>query len=104
MVRPTDLQDNLSKTQAVERIFDSLRQHHDNEQRNFAQQVQQNLRQEKESIEQLQGRDQLKLSTDLEKEHTREEPLPQPRKERKKKKSEDEPRPKSGDSSFDIIV
>lgn len=101
-MRPSDLQDNFSKTQAVERIYDRLRQHPDNTQREFAQQVQQDIQRKSKTVEQLKMRDEIELSTNLAKENTREKS--KNRETEKKEKEEEEERGKSTGCIIDITI
>ncbi len=101
MVRPTDLQDNLSKTQAVERVFQSMRQQPDNEQSNFALQVQQKAMREKESVEEMEDQHQIEMKTSLEKKREREK---QEEREKRKKKEKEEKIGKTGDYLIDITI
>ncbi len=101
MVRATDLQDNLSKTQAVQRVFQTMQQQPDNQQKGFAQVVQKNIDDENETVEEMEEMDQLEISTHLEKENTREESK---KFTKRKKKEKEEKRGKSSDSIIDIII
>jgi len=101
MLRPTDLQDNLSKTQAVQRVFQTMQQQPDNQQKGFAQVVQQNLHEEKETVEEMEAMDQLEISTNIEKENTREESK---KFNKRKKKEKEKARVKSSDSIIDITI
>jgi hypothetical protein len=101
MVRALDLQDNLSKTPAVERIAQSARQQPDLDQRAFAQQVQQMAVQQKERTEPMEMRSQVELETEKERLKERKEQM---ERERKKKPEKEEPRGKSGDHLIDITI
>ena len=101
MVRPLDLQDNLSKVQAVERVFQNLRQQPDQEQRAFVLTLKQIALEEKETTEPMDEQHQLELEAEKEKEKERRE---QKERERKKKKEEEHTRGPSGDHIIDIIA
>ena len=100
MVRMTDLQDNLSKTQAVERIFQTMRQQPDTDQRAFAQVVQRMKEQQKEATEPMEQQDEVNITGEKDQNTERSE---QKERERKKKKEKSEKR-KSGDHNIDITV
>ena len=101
MLRPTDLQDNLSKTQAVQKVFQTMQQQPDNQQKGFAQVVKENIEEENETVEQLDETDQLEISTLLDKKTTREE---QKKFTKRKKKEKEEKRVKSSDNIIDITI
>ena len=101
MLRPTDLQDNLSKTQAVQKVFQTMQQQPDNQQKGFAQVVKENIEEENETVEQLDETDQLEISTLLDKKTTREE---QKKFTKRKKKEKEVERVKSSDNIIDITI
>ena len=101
MLRPTDLQDNLSKTQAVQKVFQTMQQQPDNQQKGFAQVVKENIEEENETVEQLDETDQLEITTLLDKKTTREE---QKKFTKRKKKEKEVERVKSSDNIIDITI
>ena len=86
MVRLLDLQDNFSKTQAVERIAQIDRQKPQNDQGQFAQTMQQIALQEETTTEPMREQDQVEL--DSEEEKSSSERKEREDKKRRKKKEE----------------
>lgn len=86
MVRSLDLQDNFSKTQAVERIAQIDKQKPQNDQGQFAQTMQQAALQEETTAEPMREQDQVELNS--EEEESSAERKERDDKKRKKKKEE----------------
>lgn len=102
MVRMLDLQDSLSKVQAVERIFENMRQQPDGNQKAFAQSVQQFVRQQQERVESTLQQEEAENIREREKERERGEL--KERERRKKEAEEEKERRKTGSHLIDITV
>jgi len=101
MVKLLDLQDNLSKTQAVERIAQIDRHKPQNDQNQFAQTMQQLALQEETTTEPMRQQDQIEFSAESEKKAAER----QPREEKKRRKRREQPVPKSPSKHLiDIVV
>ena len=104
MVKMVELQDNLSKTRAVERIYDTMRQQPDTDQRTFSQAVKDMLQQERQAVEQT---DQQKDSSSIQEELTEGEQEEREEKEkrlRKNKETEEEETTTSADHIIDVKI
>jgi len=101
MVKMIDLQDNLTKTVAVERIAQSERHKPDNDQKQFLQTVQQMALQQHESTEPMLQQDQIQWNSEKEKSAERQE---RQDKQRKKKEEKEEKSPISSEHLIDIKV
>ncbi len=102
MVRMLELQDNLSKVQAVERIFESMRQQPEANQKAFAQTVQQYQQQQRERVESSLQQEEPESIREQEKERERAE---QKQSQRRGKKEEEEmERGKTGNHLIDVTV
>lgn len=104
MVRAMDLQDNFSKTQAVERINQIIRQQPDADQRAFAQEMQKRAMEEKETTEPMEDQHQIDTSPEKKEFRQKKELDTALRKKRKQKNAGDEKPPKAGDHIIDITV
>jgi hypothetical protein len=101
MVKMIDLQDNLTKTVAVERIAQSERHKPDNDQRQFLQTVQQAAQQQHEATEPMIQQDHVELNSNKEKPSERQERQDKQRKKRQEKEQESV---KSSEHLIDIKV
>ena len=94
MVKPVDLQDNLSKTQLLEKVHQLQKSAPEESQKQFAQELQKKVAQNKERVDNLPKSDKITIHRDdqKQKEQRDESKKGKSKKESKKDGDDDQPR------------